>query len=66
MCTRSMSGEKMLAEEGAPLTGEKSEPTTLYERAVTRIDALLDFPQAGMVMYGVRCAARIACMRDGA
>jgi hypothetical protein len=39
--------------EGAPLVA-KATPQTLYERWVARLDTLLDFPQAGMLLYGIR------------
>ena len=41
------------SDEGAPLV-DKARAETLYERACARLDALLDFPQAGMVLYGIR------------
>jgi len=40
------------SDEGAPLV-DKARAETLYERGCARLDALLDFPQAGMVLYGI-------------
>lgn len=41
------------SDEDAPLV-DKAKAETLYERTIARVDQMLDFPQAGMLLYGVR------------